>query len=89
MFAFTIPLGWASDRYGREWVMYPGVGMALVGALFVAFAEGFVSVTLGTFLVGLGWCAANVASTALLADQRRDRSIAAAPSASAKAAAAR
>ena len=72
MFAFTIPLGWASDRYGREWVMYPGVGMALVGALFVAFAEGFVSVTLGTFLVGLGWCAANVASTALIADQRRD-----------------
>ena len=79
MFAFTIPLGWASDRYGREWVMYPGVGMALVGALFVAFAEGFVSVTLGTFLVGLGWCAANVASTALLADcvetQHRGRAI--------------
>ena len=68
MFAFTIPLGWASDRFGREWVMYPGVGMALIGALFVAFAEGFMSVTLGTFLVGLGWCAANVASTALIAD---------------------
>ncbi len=69
MFAFTIPLGWASDRYGREWVMYPGVGTALVGALFVAFSEGFLTVTLGTFLVGLGWCAANVASTALIADQ--------------------
>ena len=79
MFAFTIPLGWASDRYGREWVMYPGVGMGLIGALFVAFSEGFVSVTLGTFLVGLGWCAANVASTALLADsvetQHRGRAI--------------
>ena len=35
--------------------MVPGVGMALVGALFVAFAEGFVSVTLGTFLVGVGY----------------------------------
>ena len=50
-----------------------------VGALFVAFAEGFVSVTLGTFLVGLGWCAANVASTALIADcvetQHRGRAI--------------
>ena len=55
MFAFTIPLGWASDRFGREWVMYPGVAIALIGALFVAFAEGFWSVTLGTFLVGLGW----------------------------------
>jgi MFS family permease len=79
MFAFTIPLGWASDRYGREWVMYPGVGIALIGALFVAFAEGYVSVTLGTFLVGLGWCAASVASTALIADcvetQHRGRAI--------------
>jgi MFS family permease len=69
MFAFTIPLGWASDRMGRECVMYPGVGIALIGALFVAFSEGYVSVTLGTFLVGLGWSAANVASTALIADQ--------------------
>jgi len=59
--------------------MYPGVGMALIGALLVAFAEGFVSVTLGTFLVGLGWSAASVASTALIADcvetQHRGRAI--------------
>jgi MFS family permease len=68
MFAFTIPLGWAADRYGREWVMHPGVATTLVGALFVAYADGFWAVTLGTFLVGLGWSAANVASTALLAD---------------------
>ena len=69
MFAFTIPLGWASDRIGRERVMYPGVATTLIGALFVAYAEGFFAVTLGTFLVGLGWAAANVASTALIADQ--------------------
>jgi MFS family permease len=68
MFAFTIPLGWAADRLGRERVMYPGVGMTLIGALFVAYGEGFWAVTVGTFLVGLGWSAANVASTALLAD---------------------
>jgi MFS family permease len=79
MFAFTIPLGWAADRLGREWVMYPGVGMALIGALFVAFADSYGAVTLGTFLVGLGWSAASVASTALLADsvetQHRGRAI--------------
>jgi MFS family permease len=69
MFAFTIPLGWLSDRFGRERVMYPGVATTLIGALFVALGEGFVPVTLGTFLVGLGWAAANVASTALIADQ--------------------
>ena len=68
MFAFTIPLGWAADRYGRELVMYPGVAITLIGALFVALGEGFIAVTIGTFLVGLGWAAANVASTALIAD---------------------
>jgi MFS family permease len=68
MFAFTIPLGWAADRIGRERVMYPGVAITLIGALFVAYAGGFWAVTLGTFLVGLGWAAANVASTALIAD---------------------
>jgi MFS family permease len=68
MFAFTIPLGWAADRWGRERVMYPGVMISLIGALLVAFAEGFWSVTLGTFLVGLGWAAANIAATALIAD---------------------
>lgn len=68
MFAFTIPLGSAADRMGREPVMYWGVAISLLGALFVAFSAGYWTVTLGTFLVGLGWAAANVASTALLAD---------------------
>ena len=68
MFAFTIPLGRLADRLGRVQVMYPGVATTLVGALFVTFGTDFWSVTLGTFLVGLGWSAANVASTALIAD---------------------
>jgi MFS family permease len=69
MFAFMIPLGWAADRLGREWVMYPGVAVTLVGALLVTFVgESYTAVTIGTFLVGIGWSAANVASTALIAD---------------------
>lgn len=68
MFAFTVPLGRIADRHGREPVMYGGVVTALVGAILVAFTTGFWSVTLGTFLVGLGWAAANVAATALIAD---------------------
>ena len=69
MFGFTIPLGRLADRLGREQVMYPGVAIALVGAVLVTFTGAFWSVTLGTFLVGLGWAAANVASTALIADR--------------------
>jgi MFS family permease len=79
MFAFTIPLGKLCDRIGRDQVMLPGVTVALVGASLVAFTGMFWSVTLGTFLVGLGWAAANVAATAMIADhfatQERGRAI--------------
>jgi len=68
MFAFTIPLGKLADRFGREQVMYPGVATALIGAGLVTFTPTFATITLGTFLVGLGWAAANVAATALIAD---------------------
>jgi MFS family permease len=68
MFAFTVPLGRLADRVGREAVMYPGVGVALVGAGLVALTGAYWSVTLGTFLVGLGWAAANVSATAMIAD---------------------
>jgi MFS family permease len=68
MFAFTVPLGKLADRIGRNKVMYPGVATTLVGAGLVTFTPALWSVTLGTFLVGLGWAAANVAATALIAD---------------------
>lgn len=68
MFAFTIPLGKLADRFGRGPVMFPGVATALVGAGLVALTEAYWSVTLGTFLVGLGWAGANVAATAMIAD---------------------
>lgn len=69
MFAFTIPLGKLVDRIGHGKVMFPSVGVALVGAGLVAFTDGYWLVTLGTFLVGLGWAGANVAATALIADE--------------------
>jgi len=68
MFAFTIPLGRLADRLGRERVMYPGVAVALIGAGLVALTGAYWSVTLGTFLVGIGWAAANVSATAMIAD---------------------
>jgi MFS family permease len=68
MFAFTIPLGKLADRFGRGRVMFPGVAITLIGAGLVAFTTTFFWVTLGTFLVGIGWAAANVSATALIAD---------------------
>lgn len=69
MFAFTIPLGKLADRIGYGKVMYPGVAVALVGAVLVTFTDFYLSITLGTFLVGIGWAAANVAATALIANR--------------------
>lgn len=69
MFAFTIPLGKLADRIGRSEIMFPGVFVSLIGAALVAFTPNLITVTLGTFLVGVGWAAANVAATAYIADQ--------------------
>lgn len=68
MFAFTIPLGKLTDRYGRDTVMFPGVALAAAGAGLVAYAGSYWPVTIGAFLVGVGWAAANVSATALIAD---------------------
>ena len=79
MFAFTIPLGRLADHIGRRTVMFAGVAATLPAAGLVAFTEAYWSITFGTFLVGLGWAAANVAATALIADhaetQERGRAI--------------
>ena len=68
MFAFTIPLGRLADHMGRRKVMVGGVAMTLFAAGLVAFTDAYWSITLGTFLVGLGWAGANVAATASIAD---------------------
>ena len=68
MFAFTIPLGKLTDRFGRDVVMFPGVATALAGAGLVTYTHSYFPVTVGAFLVGIGWAAANVSATALIAD---------------------
>lgn len=68
MYVFSIPFGRLSDRFGAKAVLLWGVGTTLIGAGLVAFTEQWWTVTLGTFLVGAGWSAANIASTAQIAD---------------------
>jgi MFS family permease len=68
MFGFTIPLGRLADRIGRPRVMMPGVVTTIFGAALVGFTDGYWTITLGTFLVGIGWAAANVSATAMIAD---------------------
>jgi MFS family permease len=68
MFAFSLPVGWLADRWGRRTVMLLGIVVAAVGALLVTMTAGYWLIVLGTYLVGLGWCAVNISATALIAD---------------------
>jgi MFS family permease len=79
MFAFSIPLGRLVDRVGRVPVIWAGLGTSAVGALLVPVTEVYGFITVGIFLVGVGWSAVFVAATAVIADttpaQQRGRAV--------------
>ncbi|WP_138315335.1 MFS transporter [Rhodoluna limnophila] len=69
MYAFSPVFGWFADKFGR-------LKTVLLGQMIFVFALGFAGfgsedrfmVTVGLFLLGLGWSAATVAGSALLAE---------------------
>jgi MFS family permease len=68
MFGLSIPMGWLTDRYGRKMVIALGGAILAVGAFLMPISSEYAIITLGVFLIGLGWSATNVASTALICD---------------------
>ncbi len=68
MFGFSIPIGRLADRIGRRNTMLIGVFVAAAGTWFVVATPYYWIITLGTFLVGLGWSGVNISATALYAD---------------------
>lgn len=69
MFALSPVFGWLSDRIGREQVIAAGQGILLVSLMLVFVGgeqTGVVMVAL--VLLGLGWSAATVAGSALIAE---------------------
>ncbi|MBI4235842.1 MAG: MFS transporter [Chloroflexi bacterium] len=79
MFAFSLPLGQIADRVGRKPILLAGVLLIAIGAVVMPLTPSYWVITGGIFVVGLGWSAINVASTALIADtttpQERGRAI--------------
>ena len=68
MFGLSLPLGKLTDTVGRRNVMLLGLVLASAGSWFVVATSVYAVITMGTFLVGLGWSCVNIAATALYAD---------------------
>jgi MFS family permease len=69
MFAFAPVTGWLTDRYGRRRVILGGITL-LLAACAIAGTAGHHSVQLsvGLFLLGLGWSGTMVAGSTLLSE---------------------
>lgn len=67
---FQLPLGLASDRWGRKRIIVAGLIVFALGSLLAAMADTLTGLMLGRGLQGAG--AVSAAVTALLADQTRD-----------------
>lgn len=68
MFGFSVLMGKLTDRIGRKPLLGVGAIVTGIGALLVPATTEYWIITLGLFLVGLGWSGINVASTALIVD---------------------
>lgn len=65
-----IPMGWASDRFGRRRVIALGLACVLVGSLVCAYASEVQTLIAGRILQGCG--AVSAAISALVADHTRE-----------------
>lgn len=69
MYALSPVMGWLTDKAGRLPVILLGHGLILLSVLVAGFGETApVLVTIGLVLLGLGWSAATIAGSTLLAE---------------------
>ncbi len=70
MFAFSPVMGWCADRWGRSTMILAGAALQLLSLLLAGNSPEGSSwqITLGLFLLGLGWSSATVAASATVAD---------------------
>lgn len=69
MYALSPVMGWLTDRVGRRQVILLGHGLILVAVCVAGFGQSQPAlVTIGLVLLGLGWSAATIAGSTLLAE---------------------
>jgi MFS family permease len=64
-------MGWLADRWGRPAMLFLGSGVQLLSLLLAGVSPEGSSwqISVGLFLLGLGWSAATVAASATVADR--------------------
>lgn len=67
---FQLPLGMASDRFGRKRIIVGGLAVFALGSLVAALADSLTGLMVGRALQGAG--AVSAAVTALMSDLTRD-----------------
>jgi MFS family permease len=69
MYALSPVMGWLTDKTGRLPVILLGHGLILLSVLVAGFGQAQPAlVTVGLVLLGLGWSAATIAGSTLLAE---------------------
>ena len=69
MYALSPVMGWLTDKAGRLPVILLGHGLILLSVLVAGFGQAAPAlVTVGLVLLGLGWSAATIAGSTLLAE---------------------
>lgn len=68
MFAFSMLIGWLTDRYGHRLMLGIGAGITLLSCLLAPLSPELFPLSVALFLLGIGWNFCYVAGSALLAD---------------------
>jgi MFS family permease len=68
MYALSLPLGKMVDRLGSKKFMIVGSVLTGLGGLLTPLTTDYYAISLGIFLVGVGWSASTVSTTALIAN---------------------
>ncbi|MEV7132346.1 MFS transporter [Arthrobacter sp. NPDC093128] len=72
MFAFSPVMGWLTDKTGRGQTIVLGFALLVAAVTVAGFGQrSTVAVTVGLVLLGLGWSAATIAGSTLLAESVR------------------
>jgi MFS family permease len=68
MYAFSAPIGRMVDRWGAKSFMFCGSILTGAGAFLTPLSTNYFTITLGMFLVGVGWSIALVSTTTVIAN---------------------